>query len=181
MTFERHIFNTRVQSPGESIDQFVTDLKTKAKSCEYGQLCDSLIKDRIIVGIRDDALRARLLRETDLDLLKAIQMCRAAEASRTQLSQIQVASDTEVHTVRQTRTRHEAQANDPDMSRYIIRNCKYCGRDHNKGKCPAYGINCKRCEKRNHFARKCMSTRSQKNIILCLKRLIQKTNSMLMR
>ncbi len=167
VTFERHIFNSRVQTLGESIDQFVTHLKTKAKSCEYGQLCDSLIKDRIVVGIRDIALRARLLRETDIDLHKAIQMCRAAEASHTQLSQIQVASDTEVHTVRQTRTRHGAQANDPDMSRYIIRNCKYCGRDHNKCKCPTYGVNCKKCGKRNHFASKCtvcLSTRSQKNI-----------------
>ncbi len=113
MTFERHIFNSRVQAPGESIDQFVTDLKTKAKSYEYGQLCDSLIKDRIVVGIHDDALRARLLRETDLDLHKAIQMCRM------QFSQIQVASDTEVHTVRQMRTRHGAHANDSDMSCYI--------------------------------------------------------------
>ncbi len=74
VTFEWHIFNSRVQAPGESIDQFFTDLKTKAKSYEYGQLCDSLIKDRIVVGIRDVALRARLLRETDLDLHKAIQM-----------------------------------------------------------------------------------------------------------
>ncbi len=80
VTFERHIFISRVQAPGESIDQFVTDLKTKAKSCEYGQLCDSLIKDKIVVGIHDNALRARLLRETDLDSQEAIQMCRAAEA-----------------------------------------------------------------------------------------------------
>ncbi len=73
VTFERHIFISRVQAPGESIDQLVTDLKTKAKSCEYGQLCDSLIKDRIVVGIHDDALRTRLLRETDLDSNEAIQ------------------------------------------------------------------------------------------------------------
>ena len=39
VTFERHVFNTRVQAPGESIDQFVTDLRSKARSCEYGQLC----------------------------------------------------------------------------------------------------------------------------------------------
>lgn len=68
VTFERHIFNSRVQAPGESIDQFVTDLKTKANTCEYGQFCDSLIKDRIVVGIRDDSLRARLLRENDLNV-----------------------------------------------------------------------------------------------------------------
>lgn len=110
MTFERHIFNSRVQALVESIDQFVTDFKTKAKSCEYGQLCDSLIKDRFLVGIHDDALRARLLRETDLDLHKAIQMCRAAEASRMQLCQIQVASDRSSHSKTDTnKTRSTSQ------------------------------------------------------------------------
>lgn len=89
VTFERHVFNTRVQAPGENIDQFVTDLRTKARSCEYGDLCDSLIKDRIVVGIRDDQIRAKLLRTMDLDLPKAVSICRAAEASRTQMDKLQ--------------------------------------------------------------------------------------------
>ncbi len=148
VTFERHIFYSREQAPGESIDQFVLDLKTKAKPCEHGQLCDSLIKERIVVGIPDDVLRTRLLRETDLDLHKAIQMCRAAD---------------ETHTARKTQTRHRAQANDSDMSHYIIRNCKYCERDHNKGKF-AKVKKLQRCGKRNHLASRFMSTRPQKNI-----------------
>lgn len=36
VTFEWCIFNSRVQAPGQSIDQFVTDLKTKDKLCKYG-------------------------------------------------------------------------------------------------------------------------------------------------
>ncbi|RXN17467.1 C-type mannose receptor 2-like protein [Labeo rohita] len=36
MTFEQNIFNSRVQTPGESIDQFVTDLRIKAKSPNTG-------------------------------------------------------------------------------------------------------------------------------------------------
>lgn len=38
VTWERHLFNTRNQQPGETIDQYITDLRTKAKSCEFGTL-----------------------------------------------------------------------------------------------------------------------------------------------
>ena len=42
---ERHVFNTQNQQIGETIDQYVTDLKTKAKTCEFGTLTDRLIRD----------------------------------------------------------------------------------------------------------------------------------------
>jgi len=154
VTFERHVFNTRVQAPSENIDQFVTDLKTKAKSCEYGDLCDSLIKDRIVVGIRDDQIRANLLRTKDLDLPKAVSICRAAEASRTQMDKLQ--------TVQAECTINEVKRERPERSKTsskenIVQHCKYCGRDHQKGKCPVYGEKCRRCAKMNHFSTKCMS------------------------
>lgn len=38
-----------------------------------------------------------------------------------------------------------------------IQDCKYCGRDHQRGKCQAYGQKCKNCGKMNHFKNKCMS------------------------
>jgi hypothetical protein len=66
----------RSQSSEETIDSYVTDLKHKAKDCEFGDLTDSLIRDRIVCGIRDDNVRARLLREADLTLEKAIDTCR---------------------------------------------------------------------------------------------------------
>ena len=160
VTFERHVFNMRVQGPGENIDQFVTDLKIKAKSCEYGDLCDSLIKDRIVVGIRDDQVRAKLLRTKDLDLTKAVSICRAAEASRTQMDQLQTAqAECTINEVKKER---------PDRSKTVrmdnkVQDCKYCGREHQKGKCPAYGEKCRKCGKMNHFSTKCMSkTKSTK-------------------
>lgn len=39
----------------------------------------------------------------------------------------------------------------------MIQDCKYCGRDHQRGKCPAYGEICKKCKKIIHFSSKCMS------------------------
>ena len=82
ITYERHIFNTRVQGSNETIDAYVTELRLQAKNCEFGVLSNELIRDRIVVGIRDDSVRSRLLRESELDLQKAVDICRAAEQTR---------------------------------------------------------------------------------------------------
>ena len=62
VTYERHVFNTRNQNTGETIDGYVTELRKIAKRCEFGELNDSLIKDRVVCGIRNDQVRSRLLR-----------------------------------------------------------------------------------------------------------------------
>lgn len=113
-----------------------------------------MIKDRIVVGIRDDQIRAELLRTKDLDLPKAVSMCPASEASRTQIDKLQTAQT--------ERTINEVKRGRPESSKMsckenMVRHCKYCGRDHQKGKCPAYGEKCRKCGKINHFSTKCMS------------------------
>jgi hypothetical protein len=42
------------------------------------------------------------------------------------------------------------------------RRCKYCDRQHGgkKDNCPAYGQNCRKCRKANHFAKVCKSKQS---------------------
>lgn len=40
--------------------------------CEFGELTDSLMKDKLVCGITDNGLCERLLREQDLNLEKAI-------------------------------------------------------------------------------------------------------------
>ena len=51
ITWERHKFNTRNQQVGETIDQYVTDLKMKAQTSKFANLKDSLICDHIVCGI----------------------------------------------------------------------------------------------------------------------------------
>lgn len=41
-----------------------------------------MIRDQIVYGILDKKLRARLLREVDLSLEKAVQICKAAEMAK---------------------------------------------------------------------------------------------------
>jgi len=60
-TFECYNFNMRVQQEGETVDAHVTALKTLAKTCNFGQLQDDLLRDRIVIGIKDNATRKKLL------------------------------------------------------------------------------------------------------------------------
>ena len=50
---QRALFNKRHQLAGESVDTSVQDLYRLAEDCEYGSLKDSLIRDRIVVGVVD--------------------------------------------------------------------------------------------------------------------------------
>lgn len=98
LPYIRHRFFTRAQGPTETIDAYVTDLKNKAKNCEFEQLHDSLIRDRIVCGIRDDRVRSRLLGEADLTLEKAIDVCRASEITSSQVKVLN--EEIEVHKIK---------------------------------------------------------------------------------
>ncbi|XP_042078199.1 uncharacterized protein LOC121814780 [Haplochromis burtoni] len=78
-TFERYVFRSRIQQPSESFDTFLTDLKLKARTCNFGQLQESMIRDQIVFGIKDIKIRERLLREADLTLASAVKVCHASE------------------------------------------------------------------------------------------------------
>ena len=56
----------RVQKVDESIDDYVTDLKIKARNCNFGDLKDEMIRDKIICGITSEQIRGRLLKQGDI-------------------------------------------------------------------------------------------------------------------
>jgi len=48
----------------EPIEQFLTELKSSATSCEFGDQHDSMNGDRILFGVRDTRLKERHLHES---------------------------------------------------------------------------------------------------------------------
>ena len=56
-----------------------------AKDCEYGTEEDNMIRDIIVFGVHDKHVQERMLRDSQLTLLKAMDICRAAESSRRQM------------------------------------------------------------------------------------------------
>ena len=156
--YERYVFGSCKQEEGESIDKFVTRLREAATTCEYGQLRDEMIRDKIVLGVVNGSTRRRLLRERDLTLITAIEMCRAAEQTDIRMRAMEIASpctDT-VHTVAKQQSRHNQgkRSNSPRIvdAGYA---CKYCGNSHSRGRehCPAFGKQCKSCGTHNHFCK----------------------------
>ena len=85
VTFERGLFNDKKQG-NLTFEQFFSELSNLAKTCEYGEMTDELIKDRICSGVRNPALKTQLMNKKNLDLAKAVDMCRNHEATHQQVS-----------------------------------------------------------------------------------------------
>ena len=158
ITYQRYLFNTCSQN-SRLFYVFLIDLQNKAKSCEFGTLADSLIRDHVVCGIDSKPVRERLLRDNELTLTKAIKMVRACETCKVQVGDLQ-GNNASADAISQERFYHEKAtgfaANQTKATAKKI--CHYyCGTTHGK-LCPAYGQRCSKCKKLNHFARVCQSS-----------------------
>ena len=57
-----------------------------------------------------------------------------------------------------SKSKHKNQGQSQSQSN--VRNCKYCGKSHDQGSCPAFGKECSKCGKKNHFKAVCKSNGS---------------------
>lgn len=63
--YERARFHKRSQQDGESADDFLNALYGLIQKCEYGSMQDEFLRDRIVIGIRDDNLSEQLQADAD--------------------------------------------------------------------------------------------------------------------
>ena len=84
-TFEKYVFNCRQLEPSENFDAFLPDLRRLICTYEYSTQKDNIMRNRVVVGIRDDATRKKLLQNLKLDLKTAIDVCKNCEAASKQL------------------------------------------------------------------------------------------------
>ena len=89
-------------STGIAVDRFITELRQKSKDCEFGRNEVDMIRDKVMLSINDTRLKERLLRDNELTLCKAVDICRSAELAKTQIQVMQnpVAHDTLVDALR---------------------------------------------------------------------------------
>ena len=82
--YERAKFNTRYQQPGETAESFIIDVHKLADHCQYGVLREEMIRDRIVVGIRDAKLSEKLQLDPNLTLAKTKTQVRQNEEVKKQ-------------------------------------------------------------------------------------------------
>ncbi|KAK7105231.1 hypothetical protein V1264_016637 [Littorina saxatilis] len=159
-TYERYVFNKRDQKPNENVEDYIATLRTLANTCNFCEcLKDTLLRDRIVLGIQDGPTRKELLQEAELTLEKCVHMCRAAESTSQQLKSLSVSAVDESGA-----EAYSVSHRDRDRNRPKLTSCKFCGQAHTwkKELCPAWGKTCKQCQKKNHFALKCTNMAKKK-------------------
>lgn len=188
VVLERARFNRRVQDPGEPAESFVKAVHGLAERCKFGSMKEELIRDRIVVGIRDVRLSERLQRDANLTLAKTVALVRQQESVRRPLEGPRGQGndgyplpghpdsarnfDYKKKGQRVGPSPHGPVQNTPP--RLYTNNkdgrkkyCNRCGRypPHSWTECPARDIECRKCQKRGHFASSC---RSQPNEVVAV-------------
>ena len=173
--FERAKFNQRRQEEGEPVDDFVTLLYCLSEHCRYDNLRDEMIRDRIVVGLRDSTLSEKLQLEPNLTLETAITFARQREQVKKQQQVIRanetpsnidaiLAKKSQSTKAKQLASTSTKQPHKPDP---VInpRICGRCGKSGHVGKqqCPAREAMCRKCHRRGHFQSVCR-TRSVKAV-----------------
>ena len=178
--FERFKFN-RCYQTSESFDQYLSELRNLEKSCGFCNcMREKLLMDRIILGVKSEKTRGKLISQSKLDLRKAIAICRADEAAGEQMKAMNPKASEEIHqmsgkphhhTRRHDGTRGSSGPNRTssrqprrDKSKQI--KCKFCSKVHamKKESCPAWGKSCDACKGKNHFKNSERCPKSKRNV-----------------
>ena len=190
---DRLAFYGRTQQQGESFDAFFSSLHELYKASDFeSPLCQSckervcndcyrttlsssldMLRDRVVCGVLDDAVRHKILAEPALTLEKAAKICRAEEAAQQTgdslptTGAVNAARRRSAYKRRQTATPKPSKetssgprsgASTPDKSKA---KCPACGRSHNKQPCPALTWKCGKCHQKGHFGHMCPNPPAQ--------------------
>ena len=179
-TYARFKFRSITQNEDESIDTFVTSLRSQAAHCAFHDADkDSQIRDQIVFGCLSKKIRRKALAE-NLSLDRLIQVARAEESARANAAEIEKAGDlrgddtADVMKVAKKPGKYSSRSAFSASEKFesdgrvpnppkADRKCYNCGGPfpHTRNKpCPAKGKACNKCSKLNHFASQCRGEQS---------------------
>ncbi|UYV61221.1 K02A2.6-like, partial [Cordylochernes scorpioides] len=169
--FERAQFNRRYQQDGEAVEEYIRVLHKMAENCNYGSLKEEMIRDRIVVGVKNLQLSEKLQLEPNLTLERAIQAACQTECVKQQQTILrstttQAANVDQVYEKKLPPRRFNSTNGKGDASKKSKfqkwskpekSGCIRCGASkfHPYKDCPAKEVKCHKCKKVGHFAKVC--------------------------
>ncbi|CAN7976360.1 unnamed protein product, partial [Ixodes persulcatus] len=125
-----------------------------------------MIRDQVIFGINNEEFRMKLLKLEDPALETVAKVCPVHETSANHLKAFRqdpsmTKQETDpLHAMKTTKPKQHSVKLSPTKT------CRDCGKAHvfNKTACPAWGKECSKCRKKNHFAKQCKSRDSVRAI-----------------
>ena len=138
------------QTSTQTCDAYMSQLRLFLPECKYCNDSDEFLKDQFIFGLHNKEIQDHLLGEiSEMDnSVRALYEARKVEpklAQRKMLGIVTPAALSVEAIHRSFKTKSDTHTTHTDYT-----DCKFCGKVHNKGKCPAFGKVCKKCGHKNH-------------------------------
>ena len=109
---ERFKFHGRYQKEGESIAQYIVELRKLASTCDFGSFLSESLRDRFVCGLRDRAIQKKILSVVDLTFKRASELALAMEIADKNTQEFKPFSGSEVKNVsRETLRREKGEVN----------------------------------------------------------------------
>lgn len=148
-------FNKLCQESTERIDDYISRTYSIVELCRYPEsIKEELIRDRIIVGIRDIKLSNDLQLDQDITLTKVLAKVRQAEEIERQQKYVRPTTSSEQIDSVQHKSKYPLKIKENIA---YPTSCGRCGKtpSHPFYKCPAKSSTCTKCTRRGHWAQKC--------------------------
>jgi hypothetical protein len=162
---QRFHFHRRNQLGNESIAEYVAELRKMSTFCEFGDQLDNALRDRLVCGLKSDAIQKRLLAVKDLTFKEALDMAQGMEAADRNTKDLQITDAvSSVHQLAKSRPRPQHQLRStPATKGGNNQPCYRCGKmNHQPHRCRFIDAICRACGKKGHIAVVCRSKKGSK-------------------
>ena len=162
---ERFKFYKRDQKEGETVQQYIAELKKLSESCKFAQFLTEALRDRLVCGLSNIMIQQKLLSEETLTYETAVNIATAMETAARDVKLLHMDSmyksnktrwdmpDSEVHKLSFPPNKFRSYSDQkPPTSGGV---CYRCRGQHRSDKCPFKESECHFCQKKGHIFRAC--------------------------
>ena len=158
-TLSHFKFRNMKQGASQNCDSYMSGLRLALPECKYRNDADKLLKDQFIFGIYNKEIQDHLLGEikkTD-NSVRVLYEARKIKSKLAQRKMLGIAIPNLVSVDELRRSTSFKRGKDASNT-----DCRFCGCNHKQGDCPAFGKECHKCGRKNHFSNMCKSESESK-------------------